>query len=373
MPRQRRVPPSPEKTTRPGRWRPLLIVLAGILVYFNSLTAPFIFDDDVSIVTNAAIRAPDRVLSQDRDTPLAGRPVVGMTFALNFMASELDARAYRVTNIAIHVACALLLFALVGHTLMLPRLHDRFGNAAPDLAFAAALLWVVHPLATDAVTYITQRTESLMALFYLLTLYASLRANHSKHLVAWQAIAFAACASGMASKESMATAPLMVVLFDRIFLFDSLREGFKAKWRFYLALALTWWILAYLTAPGPRSNSAGLSSGADVWVYLLNQSAMISRYLRLVFWPSDLVINYGPPLPYSLRDVLPVRGAHFPVVGRHNWRPSLDTFGWISWRLVLHHACASLELCADFNRGRCGTPNVSPADGRAGRSCNLHL
>ena len=152
-----------------------------------------------------------------------------MTFALNFMASELDARAYRVTNIAIHVACALLLFALVGRTLMLPRLRERFGNAAPDLAFAAAVLWVVHPLATDAVTYITQRTESLMALFYLLTLYASLRADHSKHLLAWQVIAVAACAGGMASKESMATAPLMVVLFDRIFLFDSLRDGFKAE------------------------------------------------------------------------------------------------------------------------------------------------
>jgi len=331
VPRQRRVPPSPRNRAHARWWRPFLIVLAGILVYFNSLSAPFIFDDDVSIVRNAAIRAPDQVWSQDRDTPLAGRPVVGMTFALNFMASELDARAYRVTNIAIHVSCALLLFALIGRTLMLPRLREHFGHAVPDLAFAAALLWVVHPLATDAVTYITQRTESLMALFYLLTLYASLRAYLSKHAVVWQVIAFTACACGMASKESMATAPLMVVLFDRVFLFDSLREGFKARWRLYLALALTWWILAYLMAPGPRANSVGFSSGTDVWGYLLNQSAMIARYLRLVFWPSDLVINYGPPVQYSLRNVLPyaalVSVLLFAAIGALRWIPPAGFLG----------------------------------------------
>ncbi len=235
-PRKGTQPPEPRTQNRTLRiWRAALIVFAGALVYANSLSAPFIFDDEVSIVRNAAIRAPSQVLSQDRDTPLAGRPVVGLTFALNFAASELDARAYRATNIAIHVTCALLMFALVGRTLMLPRVKARFGAAAPDLAFASALLWVVHPLTTDAVTYITQRTESLMALFYLLTLYTSLRSYQSTSAVAWQTLAVAACACGMATKEAMVTAPVTVVLFDRIFLFDSIRDGLRSRWRLYLS------------------------------------------------------------------------------------------------------------------------------------------
>jgi hypothetical protein len=94
----------------------------------------------------------------------------------------------------------------------------------------------------------------------------------------------------------MGTAPLMVVVFDRVFLFGSLREGFTSRWRLYYGLALTWWILAYLIAPGPRANSVGFSHGTESLVYLLNQSKMIAHYLRLTFWPSDLVINYGPPV-----------------------------------------------------------------------------
>src|SRR5688572_19659054 len=189
------------------------IALAAAVVYSNSLSAPFIFDDQIAIVDNPAIRSLSDAWSQPRNTPLAGRPVAGLTFALNFAANEVDAAAYRATNISIHIACALLLFGLVRRTLTLPRLAPRFGGAAADLALAAALLWVVHPLTTDAVTYITQRTESLMALCYLLTLYSSLRSFSSKRRIMRQILAIVSCALGMGVKESMVTAPVVVVLF----------------------------------------------------------------------------------------------------------------------------------------------------------------
>ena len=155
--------------------RAAVIALAAALVYFNSLTAPFIFDDEVAVVANPAIRSISGAWSQPRDTPLAGRPVAALTFALNLATSDGNPAAYRATNIAIHIACALVFFGLLRRTLLLPCSRSRFGSAATDLAFGAALLWAVHPLTTDAVTYITQRTESLMALCYLSTLYASLR------------------------------------------------------------------------------------------------------------------------------------------------------------------------------------------------------
>jgi Flp pilus assembly protein TadD len=270
-------------------------------VYLNSLSAPFIFDDQIAIVDNPAIQSLSAAWSQPHNTPLAGRPVAGLTFAVNFAANGMDAAAYRATNIIIHIACALLLFGLVRRTLALPRSQLSVGRAAADLPFAIALLWAVHPLTTDAVTYITQRTESLMGFCYLLTVYASLRGVDRP---VWHVAAIGACAIGMGVKESMVTAPVMVVLFDRTFLFDSFRAALAVRWRLYAGLALTWLVLAFQLVSAPRSGSAGFATGVSVWTYLLNQSVMITRYLRLAIWPTDLVINYGPPVPYTLMDVV---------------------------------------------------------------------
>jgi tetratricopeptide (TPR) repeat protein len=282
--------------------RAAVIALAAALVCLNSLSAPFIFDDEVAVVANPAIRSINGAWSQPRDTPLAGRPVAALTFAINFAASDLDPAAYRATNIAIHIACALMFFALLRRTLLLPRLKHRFGSPAADLAFGAALLWVVHPLTTDAVTYITQRTESLMALCYLSVLYASLR-SAERGSTGWAIAAVSACVVGMGAKESMATAPLMVILYDGIFLYDSFRSAAAARWRLYAGLMLTWLVLAIELAVGPRAGSAGFSTGVSAWTYLLNQSVMVCRYLRLAAWPTDLAITYGAPVPYALSDV----------------------------------------------------------------------
>jgi hypothetical protein len=145
--------------------RACLIALGTAVVYANSLSAPFIFDDQLAIVENPAIRTIARAATQPANTPLAGRPIAGLSFALNYAATELDPAAYRATNIVVHIACALLLFGIVRRMLSLPRFGPVFTRRAPDLALAVALLWAVHPLATDAVTYVTQRTESLIAMF----------------------------------------------------------------------------------------------------------------------------------------------------------------------------------------------------------------
>jgi tetratricopeptide (TPR) repeat protein len=99
------------------------------------------------------------------------------------------------------------------------------------------------------------------------------------------------------------------VLFDRAFVFDSFRSAAAARWRLYAGLALTWLVLAFQLVATPREGSAGFATGVSVWTYLLNQSVMITRYLRLTVWPSDLVMNYGPPAPYVFMDVAPYAAA----------------------------------------------------------------
>jgi hypothetical protein len=95
------------------------------------------------------------------------------------------------------------------------------------------------------------------------------------------------------------------MLYDSTFVFNGVREAVRNRWRLYGGLVLTWVVLAYLNVPGPRSGSAGFSAGVGPWTYLVNQAVMIVQYLRLTFWPTSLVINYGSPMALTLTQVLP--------------------------------------------------------------------
>jgi tetratricopeptide (TPR) repeat protein len=280
---------------------PALLAVATIAAYGNSLSGPFIFDDRGTIIDNTTIEdlGSRDVLSAPRETSVAGRPAANLSFALNFALGGRDVTGYHAVNIAIHVLCALALFGIA-----------RRSQPSEAAAFAIALLWALHPLNTETVDYVTQRTESLMALCYLLTLYCAIRAHRAAPRGSrWEAAAIAACALGLCSKESMVTAPLAIVLYDRAFLFGTMRGAVRARWRLYAGLAATWLILAGLMWSSPRGLSAGFSAhDADVRTYLLNQGVMITRYLRLAIWPRDLVLYYGWPLPLEWTAVLPEAG-----------------------------------------------------------------
>jgi tetratricopeptide (TPR) repeat protein len=297
------MPKEPRHVTRDRGLivRAAIVVIAGALVYANSLSAPFIFDDQTALIDNRRIQQlwPLSVpLSPPRETPVAGRPIVNLTFALNYAASGMDIRGYRLTNLAIHLLAALTLFGIVRRTLLLPSLGPAFGRHATNLAWIAALIWMLHPLQTETIDYVTQRTESLMGLFYLLTVYCSVRALEEQ--VRWQAAAIIACAIGMACKESMVTAPVMVALFDYAFVDRALIRKAR-RIRLYVGLASTWVVLATLMASVPRTTVGfGTISG---WTYLLNQAPILLGYLRLAFWPRNLVLDYGVPQPLTLNDV----------------------------------------------------------------------
>ena len=288
---------------------PLLsvLILSGVATYWNGLTAPFVYDDELSVVENQSIRQlrfPE-VWYAEQDTPTAGRPLVNLSFALNYAITGLDVRTYHAFNLAIHLACALALFGLVRRTLELPEVGSALGARSRDLAFAAALIWTVHPLNSEVVEYVTERTESMMALCYLSTMYAGVRAVHAERRVIWFAAAVLSCAAGMACKESMVTAPVMMMLYDSVYVYGSAKTAFSKRWLFYLALAATWTILGALMWSDPRGGSAGFSGQVSPWTYLLNQAVVIPEYLHKTIWPRSLVAGYGWPVPLALVDVFP--------------------------------------------------------------------
>lgn len=285
-----------------------MIGLLGVATYWNSFGLPLVFDDRPAIERNQTIRDLSRVsevLSPPQNTPVAGRPIVNLSLAVNYAIGGLDTTSYHLWNVALHIASALLLFALVRRTFRGPRLQARFAANAEGLALVAALLWMLHPLQTEVVDYLSQRSESMMAFFLLLTLYCAVRERGSTRPARWLFAAVLACALGMAAKESMVVAPLIVLLYDRAFEFDSFRDAAPTRWRLYVGLTTSWLLLAVLMWSGPRSGSVGFSVGVGTRTYLLNQFTMIVQYLRLALWPRALVVAYGAPEPLTVSDILP--------------------------------------------------------------------
>jgi tetratricopeptide (TPR) repeat protein len=237
---------------------------------------------------------------------VSGRPVLNLSLALNHALSGYSPWSYHAVNLLIHILAGLALFGIVRRTLRQTR-----------VALAVALIWVVHPLATSAVTYIVQRAESLMALFYLLTLYCFIRCSEarvesrpvgsSRRTPAasaagrggggWAALSVVACLLGMGTKEVMVSAPVAVFLYDRTFVSFGWRAAWKARRAFYLCLAATWIPLGLLVASsgGNRGGTSGFNLGVSAFHYWFSQIEALTRYAWLAFWPHPLVFEYGLP------------------------------------------------------------------------------
>ncbi|MEY2878678.1 MAG: repeat-containing protein YrrB [Verrucomicrobiota bacterium] len=287
----------------------LLLAVAALAAYHNSFGGPFILDDGPAISENDTIKnlaAWRTVLSPPNNgQTVTGRPFLNFSFALNHALGGLDVRGYHALNLAIHLAAGLALFGIVRRTLR-RQAAARFRELALPVAFVAALLWTVHPLATESVTYIVQRAESLAGLLYLLTLYAFARGLDSPRGGAWRAAAVGACLLGMATKEVMVTAPVMVWLYDRTFGAGTFRGALRERKIFYASLAATWALLGWLViATGNRGATAGFGLEITPWTYALKQCEALLHYLRLCVWPHPLVLDYGFDVVKSAREVWP--------------------------------------------------------------------
>ncbi|MCZ6635419.1 MAG: tetratricopeptide repeat protein [bacterium] len=179
-----------------------------------------------------------------------------------------------------------------------------------------------------------------MGLFYLTALYCAIQAFQKNQVRFWAIASVVCCALGMASKEVMVSAPVIILLYDRVFYGDTLRQIFRRRWRLYAGLALTWFILAALLWNRPHQNTIGFSSNIGPWDYAKNQCLMVVTYLRLSIWPHPLILDYGFPIPdLSVTEVAPYAALLLVLISltiialRHN--PRLGFLGvWVFFILV---------------------------------------
>jgi tetratricopeptide (TPR) repeat protein len=323
----------------------IIIVFAALAAYHNSFTGSFMADDYDGIVDNATIRHWASALSPPSDTTTGGRPLFNLTFALNYALGGLNPWGYHAFNLLVHALAGLTLFGIVRRTLASRLITRGFqisdlkskrvegpataqseilgGTPTTVLALAVAVIWVVHPLLTQTVTYISERAESLMGLFYLLTLYCFVRSTDetgerreaigerpeagrqnpdaTQHLSSrplplasrlWQTASIFACLLGALCKETIVTAPVLVLLYDRTFVAGSFRAAWRLRWRYYLGLAVVWLLLARLMI-GLKQRGAGFNEGVSWWHYALTSCRSVVLYLKLATWPHPLVFDYG--------------------------------------------------------------------------------
>ncbi|MDO8632026.1 MAG: tetratricopeptide repeat protein [Phycisphaerales bacterium] len=268
----------------------------------------FLFDDAYAIVDNVSIRTPAALWA----LLATERPVVELSLAINYAFGGLDPFGYHLFNLVVHLVAGLTLFGLVRKTIALKQSCGRepadtahVTELAPGALFAlvVALIWLVHPLQTQSVTYVIQRGESMMGLFYLLTLYFFVRAVDSPRPLRWYAGSILACALAMSSKAVAVTAPVLVVLYDYLFVERSLRNIARHRWGYYVVLCSTWGVLAacgvfqHIFTPATDRTAVGLGfKGISPWEYALTQPGVILHYLRLSFLPYPLCLDYAWPV-----------------------------------------------------------------------------
>jgi len=301
----------------------LLIAFIGVLVYSNTLNAPFVFDDEPNIVDNPVIRDFDifkgaahtkHIRMYKGVADFFGTRHMGFfTFAVNYRLHGLDVSGYHVFNISTHLINALLVYWLVLLTFRTPYMtarHDResTGEFHTTAAFLSALVFAVHPVQTQAVTYIVQRFTSLATLFYLLALTLYTRSRLSNSTAArWgiYAVAFLSAILAMKTKEISFTLPVVIVIYELMFF-----TGKKGKRLLYLLPLLLTMLIIPLSLVGGRGGTGGIddaiklaSSGdASQWNYFITQFRVAVTYVRLLLLPINQNLDYDYPVYRSFSD-----------------------------------------------------------------------
>jgi tetratricopeptide (TPR) repeat protein len=290
-----------------------VIILFGVIGYANTFSSPFQWDEHDFILNNPLITDLNNFLHpfETYDFPAAfSRRYTGfLSFALNYHFDVVDVTGYHIVNLLIHLTCAILLFYLIRLTFRTPYMDgSRLGGKADSIALFAALVFVSHPVQTEAVTYVFQRLASLAALFCLLALVAYLRSRLvSDRKTAWALYAFSLVSTvlAMKTKENAFTLPVMLALFEFLFF----RGAVRPRVIRLVPLLMTMLIIP-LSFVGASEGSAGilqrLASATRGYLgltraeYLTTQFRVVVTYLRLLVLPVNQNIDYHYPLYSSL-------------------------------------------------------------------------
>ena len=308
---------SPSKST----FIPLLVIsLFGVIAYSTTFGVPFLFDDDAYIVNNPVVKnlssflspreiATDNSLSPTLRYAFNTRYLGYLTLAVNHRLNSMNVFGYHAVNLLLHIINAWMLYLIATHAFrkLSSNLTKPSEFKAIGIPLFAALIFLCHPIQTQAVTYITSRFVLLASLFSLLTLFVYIQARNapSRGLRATYTTMAVLCASaGMLTKEFTFTFPFIVAMYELFFFNGSPRERVRALWPYGLTLPIIP-LLVFIQQGGLSSinNTMRTITAADVSQisrldYLLSQFPVITLYLRLLILPVGQNVDHDIPIQH---------------------------------------------------------------------------
>jgi protein O-mannosyl-transferase len=304
----------------------LLLSTIVLLIYSNTFKAPFVFDDNMNIQNNTSIRLGkltiENIVTAVSESHLQSRPIANISFALNYYFHQYNVTGYHIVNVLIHVTTGIFLYFFVKTTLHLPLLHFK-DTTATWIASFTVLLWLVHPLHTQSVTYIVQRMNSMASMFYVLSmlLYTRGRLTSDKRR---QWLLFTGCILAgilaIGSKEIALTIPFFLLLYEWYFFQDLSLIWFK-KYLISFAGVMVFLALSALMYMGTETLHNILVVPGDFDFTLtervLTEFRVVIVYLKLLLFPhpSQLNIDYDFPLSRSLFDPISTSFALGTIIG----------------------------------------------------------
>ena len=269
-----------------------IIAVFILIAYSNTFTASFHFDDNPSIVENAGIKRLtwDNFISQFSGT----RPVVNLSLMLNYQLSGLNVVGWHIFNVGCHIANSIFVYLMILWTLGLQSLSAKYGDRAKRMALFGALLFGVHPIQTEAVTYIISRTELIATFFYLATFLFFIKGATTRKF-SYYIGAVLTSFLAMGSKEWAVTLPAVLVLYDFLFISEGKLQQVLSRWKVHISVMLTWSWLAY-NMMATKLSGAGFGivgqNNITPWTYLFTSFNVLWTYIRILFLPIHQNLDY---------------------------------------------------------------------------------
>ena len=363
-------PHSIRRQSRRDLWRfTLKTSLAGLtiflvfLIYSSNLDGPFLFDDGTNIQHNSAIRLTRLSWTGLKDaafnSPLSNRPLAYISFALNYYFHGYRTVGYRTVNILIHILAGVFLFLFIKTTLSLPAVRSRYG-IRNWLPYIAVLVWLVHPLQTQSVSYIVQRMNSMASMLYLLSMLCYARARLAQAPAVKWPLTGACIVSGLlalGTKETAATLPLFILLYEWFFFQDLNGRWLKRHLPFLagLVILLLGVALIYLGGhPFEKILSRYETRDFTPLQRVLTEFRVLILYLSLLIYPhpNRLNLDYDYSLSHSLIEPPTTLLALLAIIGMLAWsirlakNDRLISFCilWYFGNLVIESSIVGLEI-----------------------------
>jgi len=289
----------------------ICLLLVAAAVYSGTLDHSFHADDKENIWNNSFIQISNLSVNElakaVSESVNDKRPVANISFALNYYFHGLEVRGYHVVNIIIHLLAGIMLFYFIKKTLCIPLVRDKLGEAA-FIPFFTALIWMVHPLHTQSVTYIVQRMNSMGAMFFIMAMLFYVKARLTSERVKKILFFVTSIIAGLfafGSKQNTVTLPLFILLYEWYF-FQDLRLKFSRQQLFWIAtISCLFVFVLYLflgTSPLNRLFPSYAGRPFSMAERVLTQPMVVLHYISLIFYPEPgrLNLDYDFPLSYSL-------------------------------------------------------------------------